>query len=388
MFGTLIDYWWLTGDKTYNDVVIQAMMNQAGEDSDFMPKDQVLTEGNDDQGFWAVAAMSAAERKFPDPPENKPQWLALVQAVFNEFTSRWDTETCGGGVRWQIFTWNNGFDYKNSISNGCFFNVAARLAAYTGNDTYADWATKVFDWERDAGLITDKLEVLDGGTVEGDKCSRTDKTQWTYNSGIFLHGAAVMYNMTESDEWKNRVDSILNVSTTRFVKDKIIYEQPCEEANGCTIDQQSFKGYLLRWMAATTQLAPWTAETIMPLIEASATNAASTCTGPANQKFKGPDGTACGFSWLKKDKHDGNAGVGAQMDALSAVMYTLVPKAKGPVTHSTGGSSKGNPSAGGRDSKKVETKEKPITLGDRAGAGILTTLALVGLIGGCGFVIM
>lgn len=388
LFGTLIDYWWLTGDKSYNEVVTQGMMHQAGKDSDFMPENQTLTEGNDDQGFWALAAMSAAERKFPDPPDDKPQWLALAQAVFNEFTSRWDPESCGGGVRWQIFTWNTGFDYKNSISNGCFFNIAARLALYTGNETYSDWADKVFDWEKKSGLITDDLEVMDGLTIEDDKCPRMDKTQWTYNAGIYLHGAAVMYNLTEKDEWKTRVNGFLNTSTTRFVKNDIVYEQPCEEANGCTVDQQSFKGYLIRWLAATTQVAPWTSEKIMPLIKATATNAASTCTGPASDKYKGPDGTACGFTWLKKGKFDGNAGIGAQMDALSAVMYTLTPKAKAPVTSSNGGSSKGNPSGGSKDSKKVDREEKKITTADRVGAGIVTTLMLAGLIGGCSFIIM
>ena len=30
-----------------------------------------------------MAAMSAAENKFPDPPSDRPGWLGLAQAVFN-----------------------------------------------------------------------------------------------------------------------------------------------------------------------------------------------------------------------------------------------------------------------------------------------------------------
>lgn len=62
-----------------------------------------------------MSAMTAAENNFPDPPADKPQWLALAQAVFNTQAdpSRHDS-TCNGGLRWQIPLSNNGYDYKNS----------------------------------------------------------------------------------------------------------------------------------------------------------------------------------------------------------------------------------------------------------------------------------
>jgi mannan endo-1,6-alpha-mannosidase len=141
MMMTLIDYWSLTGDTTYNDMVTEAILWQVGPNNNFMPTNQTTTEGNDDQGFWAFAAMTAAEMNFPNPPAGQPGWLELAQAVFNTQVERWDTSYCNGGLRWQIFTFNSGYDYKNSISNGCFFNIASRLARYTGNQTYADWVS-------------------------------------------------------------------------------------------------------------------------------------------------------------------------------------------------------------------------------------------------------
>lgn len=135
MFGSLIDYWYYTGDTTYNDNIMQAMLFQVGPDDNYMPPNQSKSLGNDDQAFWGISAMMAAEEKFPNPPKDKPQWLALAQAVFNSQALRWDSSTCGGGLRWQIYTFNNGYNYKNSISNGCFFNLAARLGAYTKNQT-------------------------------------------------------------------------------------------------------------------------------------------------------------------------------------------------------------------------------------------------------------
>ncbi|KLJ13283.1 mannan endo-1,6-alpha-mannosidase, partial [Blastomyces silverae] len=59
LFGALIDYWFYTGDSTYNDIIIQAMMHQASPTCNFMPVNQTRSEGNDDQSFWAIAAMAA-----------------------------------------------------------------------------------------------------------------------------------------------------------------------------------------------------------------------------------------------------------------------------------------------------------------------------------------
>jgi mannan endo-1,6-alpha-mannosidase len=87
--------------------------------------------------------MDAVELQFPDPPPEKPSWLSLAQAVYKEQIKRWDTSHCGGGLRWQIFPFNKGYSYKNTISNGGLFQLAARLARYTDDQAYADWADKV-----------------------------------------------------------------------------------------------------------------------------------------------------------------------------------------------------------------------------------------------------
>jgi mannan endo-1,6-alpha-mannosidase len=391
MFGTLVDYWALTSDTTYNDVTSQAMLHQVGDNADFMPTNQTRTEGNDDQGFWAMAAMSAAENNFANPPEGQPQWLALVQAVFNEYATRWDTATCNGGMRWQIFTFNNGFNYKNSISNGCFFNIAARLARYTGNQTYANWAEKIFDWESTVGLITPDFAVYDGASVSGtDNCTTPDRIQWSYNAGIYMHGAAVMYNVTNgSATWEQRVRGLLNETTATFFNSSIMVEQACEGVKLCDNDQQSFKGYLARWMAATTQMAPFTYETISPLLRTSAAAAAKACTGSPPTGFNGIPGTACGFAWTA-GAFDGSVGVGQQMNALSAVMYTLVggpgTAVKTPVTSSTGGTSVGNVNAGMQTTSPLGVVA-PITTRDRVAAGFLTTAVVLSVVGGSVFVI-
>ena len=193
MFGSLLDYYYYTGNSEYNEVTTQALLFQTGPNNDYMPPNQTKNEGNDDQAFWGMAAMTAAEQNFPNPPADKPQWLALAQAVFNSQALRWDDTTCGGGLRWQIFSFNNGYDYKNSISNGCFFNLAARLATYTGNKTYSDWAEKSWQWVNAIGLMDPEYRVFDGSD-DTINCTRLNHIQWSYNAGVFLLGAASMYN--------------------------------------------------------------------------------------------------------------------------------------------------------------------------------------------------
>jgi mannan endo-1,6-alpha-mannosidase len=193
MFGSLVEYYYYTGDTQYNDVTKQALLWQVGPEENYMPPNQSRTLGNDDQGFWAMAAMSAAEVNFPNPPEDQPQWLALAQAVWDSQAHRWDNTTCGGGLKWQIFPFNTGYNYKNTISNGVFFNLGARLARYTGNETYAAWAEEAWNWVFAVGLASPKYEFFDG-TDDTINCSRINHLAWTYNSGVFLYGAANMYN--------------------------------------------------------------------------------------------------------------------------------------------------------------------------------------------------
>ncbi|KAK4695278.1 hypothetical protein P7C71_g2446, partial [Lecanoromycetidae sp. Uapishka_2] len=382
MFGALIDYWYYTNDSTYNDVVTQGMLWQSGPDNDYMTPNQTKTEGNDDQGFWGMAAMAAAEQKFPNPPAGKPQWLALAQAVFNTQASRWDTQFCNGGLRWQIFTFNTGYDYKNTISNGCFFNLGARLALYTGNDSYAQWADKTFNWTQAVGMMDSNYHFYDGAHTTLN-CSDINKLQWTYNPGVYLLGAATMYNYTNGSQlWHDRISGILNASNI-FFQNNVMYEVACEPTGTCDTDNYSFKAYLARWMVASTKYAPFIYNQVMTYVSTSAKAAALQCSG-------GPNGQMCGQKWTAGATWDGTMGVGQQMSALEIIQANLIDTVQVPVTNKTGGISQGNAAAGGNSngaSSNPALDTNAITSKDKAGAGILTTLVLIAVIGGAWWMI-
>ena len=154
-------------------------------------------------------------------------------------------------------------------------------------------------------------------------------------------------------------------------------EVACEPEETCNNDQPSFKAYLARWMAATTQIAPFTENFIMEKLRASAAGAASQCSGSPN------GGSTCGRLWYQKS-WDNKQGVGEQMSALSVIQANLIQKVNPPVSLVTGGSSKSNPSAGTGpiNNHPISTvANRLITVGDRAGAGILTAITLISLLG-------
>jgi len=159
----------------------------------YMPANWTASLGNDDQGFWGMSAMLAAEVNFPNPPQDKPQWLALAQAVFNTQAARWETQDCNGGLRWQIPASNGGYNYKNTVANGVFFNLAARLARYTENSTYSDWAEKAWDWMWGVSYIDPNFNVIDGSHVENN-CTVLVGVQFSTNAAVLIQGAASMYN--------------------------------------------------------------------------------------------------------------------------------------------------------------------------------------------------
>ncbi|TKA65244.1 hypothetical protein B0A49_07963 [Cryomyces minteri] len=309
MWGGLVDYYAYTNDMSYNPSTTQAL----------------LTQGNDDQAFWALAAMSAAEYGYPDPPSSSPQWLSLAEAVFNIMVPRWDMTTCAGGLRWQIFSSNAGYDYKNSISNGGFFQLAARLGRYTGNQTYIDWAEKIWDWSAGVGLIDRDYAVFDGTDLKIN-CTGVDHTQWSYNVGMYLHGAATLYNYTNGSAlWESRTSGLLQASNIFFSPfpnaTDVMFEPVCELASTCNYDQFSFKAYLSRWMAKSAILAPYTIASVTRLLRASALAAAASCSGPDN---------ACGAKWYVGG-FDGVVGVGQQLSALETIQSLLLLNADGPV---------------------------------------------------------
>lgn len=117
-----------------------------------------------------------------------------------------------------------------------------------------------------------------------------------------------------------------------------------------------------------TQIAPFTAPQVLPVLRKSAQAAVKQCTG-------GDNGRTCGFRWAS-GAFDGNVGAGQTMDVLAAVSSLLIDQSKTPVTNATGGTSIGDPSAG-IGSGAITDDLPAVTTGDKAGAGVLTAVIIL-----------
>lgn len=322
----MMGYWHYTGDASYTNVTYNALVSQLGPAYDFNMPSEAFDEGNDDQGFWVLAGMDAVEYGFPDPLPPAPGWLQVCINAFNDYVSRWDTTTCNGGLKWQFHPGNTGYDYKNAISNGIFFQLSARLARYTGNRTYVDWANKAYEWSSTIGLVDARNYNVYDGTDDTINCTEVDHDQWSYSVGVFLYGAAVMQNYTNGTQpWVDRVTGFLDATAT-FTSPypnatDVIFEAMCEQRSACNVDQLSFKAYLARWLAATSLLAPFTAGRVGTILQASAMGAAAACTA-------GPFGNTCGTKWYVNTS-DGTSGLGQQLAAME-VMYALLVNETAP----------------------------------------------------------
>ncbi|KAL5377698.1 hypothetical protein DPSP01_009623 [Paraphaeosphaeria sporulosa] len=322
MWGAMVEYTNIVGDESYVKTIQQGLTANYGPEKNFILDYKRDQTGNDDQAFWCLATMSAAEYGFPEPEDAPATYLEVSKNCFNNIVSRWDESSCGGGLKWQIYPENDyGYNYKNSISNGATFALGARLARFTGNQTYADWAEKIYDWEKKVGLIGDNFEVFDG-TDDKTGCKEVaDKTEWTYNNAMMIHGSAFMASYTKDDKWTQRTEGFLSRAAVFFNNPKQVKDvmfEVCEHSAGgknCNLDQQSFKAYLGRWMAKTALLVPSTKDQITEYLTTSASAAAKSCTG---------DNGACGSRWYQE--FDGETGVGQQMSAMEVTQACLMIK--------------------------------------------------------------
>lgn len=217
----MIHYWHQTGDDSYNDIIGEALRYQLGiaNGTGILPANQANIIGHDEHSTWALTAMTAAEYGFPTDAlsgSNYTSWANISQEIFKTHIERFENEgTCGGGIRYGVLPDSNGYGYKNSLSNGNIYQLAGRLARWTGGGNYTELynATRseyeaagqsVVDWAFEIGLIGDINSTTPGAVYDGadasDNCSSINYIQWSASAGTFLAGSAYMSNYVRTEQ--------------------------------------------------------------------------------------------------------------------------------------------------------------------------------------------
>ncbi|KAJ5930633.1 glycoside hydrolase [Penicillium verhagenii] len=335
LFDTMIHYWYLSGDDSNNAAVIQGLNWQSGDNNDYMPGNFSSYISNSDQSSWALAAMTAAEFDLPQT-SSEDSWAAKAAAVFDSQVARWDDAgACEGGLRMDIWTYESGYYLVDTVTNGQLFELAARLARYTGNATYSGWAGKIWDWSSSSPLLNNNTWSVADSTDIRAGCDTVSNEQWTLDYATYITGAAYMYNLTNGDsKWKSGVDGLLNTSLTTFFPathgGDIVEEVLCESDEVCNTNMILFKGIFMRDLALVSAVAPYTMDEILPRLQGSASAAAASCTGHSND--------TCGVQWYKKE-YDGYIGMEEQLSAASVFTANLIAFDKQAVSTSSEGAS-------------------------------------------------
>lgn len=105
--------------------------------------------------------------------------------------------------------------------------------------------------------------------------------------------------------------------------------------------------------------------------------------GSSQDVYSRRHGTACGLRWTE-GANDGSLGVGEQMAVMEIIQSNLVDKVPAWRSEVEGtGTSKGDADAGPSNTADSERLSgSVVTTADRLGAGILTALILIGVVGG------
>lgn len=158
-------------------------------------------------------------------------------------------------------------------------------------------------------------------------CKQVNKQSFTYTSGIYMYGAAVMANHTGKRQWVDRTSKLIDGAGWFFRQDgkakNIMFEAACETNDKCNNDMITFKGYLSRFMWQTAVMLPNLRQRIESYLVPSAKAAAAICTG-------GKSGRECGMKWYT-GSFDNKSGLGPQMCALETIQGLLSHEAEPPL---------------------------------------------------------
>lgn len=145
----------------------------------------------------------------------------------------WNTNA-GGGI-----TWKKGMEYsKNACSNGPACILAARLYQEFGDETYKEWAVKIYNWEKSTLFNANNGMVYDNINSETGEI----KKDWvfTYNQGTFIGSAVELYKIFNEKSYLNDAVLAADYTTSSLANNSVLKSEG-------TGDGGLFKGIFIRY---------------------------------------------------------------------------------------------------------------------------------------------
>lgn len=147
--------------------------------------------------------------------------LDRAKDIFKLVVHGWDTDPshpCPGGVYWTQAPWSQD---RNTVSNGPGAELGLHLYLITRDKDYLTWAKRMFHWADSCflapnGLYWDHIDLA--GNIE--------KTQWSYNQGVMLGAATLLYKATGDKAYLDKAKAIASAALQFYGAEDRLWKQP------------------------------------------------------------------------------------------------------------------------------------------------------------------
>jgi predicted alpha-1,6-mannanase (GH76 family) len=151
--------------------------------------------------------------------------LRLAARVFAFVVSGWSDETAWavpGGLRWKEPPTNRS---RHTCSNGPGAALAAKLHEQTGDESYLEWATRIYDWTRRALLNAHAL-YMDRIDPDG---TRT-RAVLSYNQGSMIGSGVLLGRQTGDSSYFDHAVETAAAFVGRTTVEELVAQEPAFNA--------------------------------------------------------------------------------------------------------------------------------------------------------------
>lgn len=169
------------------------------------------------------------------------KYLTTVKELWIDIAKGWNNYADGG------LAWKKDMIYsKNACSNGPASLLAARLYNVTKENSYKEWAMRIYEWQKNTLYNRSTGAVYDN--INGET-NVLDETSLTYNQGTFVGTAVELYHITGDEVYLNDAQKASNYTISKLIdtSNNILRN----EGNG---DNALFKGIFIRYFYTLIQI--------------------------------------------------------------------------------------------------------------------------------------
>ena len=138
------------------------------------------------------------------------RYLNTVKELWLDIEGGWNDDYANGGI-----AWHKSMPYsKNACSNGPASLLALRLYHETDDERYLEWATRIYEWQKNTLYERATGAVFDN--IDG-RSQAISTVALTYNQGLFMAAAVGLFKLTGDGVYLNDAQKIANYTITKCI---------------------------------------------------------------------------------------------------------------------------------------------------------------------------